>query len=593
MKIATAQINTTIGDFPGNSRLIVEAAATAAARGARLVVFPELALCGYPPMDLLDHAAFVEENIRALRDLQQTLPREIMVVVGYVDRSPDHRGRSLRNVAAVLHNGGVIFRQAKRLLPTYDVFDEARYFEPDHQSRVWEVDGVPAGIAICEDIWWETEPVPGARYPVDPVRDLVDAGARLVISPSASPFHRGKPAIRQTLLESIGRNSGVPVVYVNAVGGNDSLIFDGASMVTDRRGTVIHRSPGFVEDLAVVDVETAAEAARGAPPAESVPRAGITTGAPETAAPSPRAALPDRQNCQDSQDHWQTIEDALVLGVRDYLRKTGFTRVHFGLSGGIDSAVVAVIAARAVGPGNVTAFLLPSQYSSGGSITDSLQLAENLRISTETLEIEPVYRAFEGTLAPLFSGMAPDITEENLQARIRGTLLMAWSNKTGSLTLTTGNKSELAVGYCTLYGDMCGGLAVIGDLLKTEVYALARHINRQGEVIPEAIITKAPSAELRPDQRDDDSLPPYPVLDRILSEYLIGNRTFSRIVEGGGTGDAPQEPLDSETVSRVLALVGRSEYKRRQAPPVLKVSPRAFGTGRRMPVARRIYETRR
>ncbi len=562
MKIAIGQINSTIGDFSGNLHLILAATERAKGQGATLAVFPELSLCGYPPMDLLDHGTFVDENLRALRELQRRLPRDISVIVGYVDRSPDPAGKSLHNVAAVLRDGEVRFRQAKRLLPTYDVFDEARYFEPARESTVWMEQGVPMGIAICEDIWWETEPVPGTRYPVDPVRDLVDAGARLIIAPSASPFHGGKRDIRRRLVTSIGRNNGVPVVYVNAVGGNDNLIFDGASLVTGSDGTIRHQSPGFVEDVAVVEVELT----------------GSTPAAAPTASP---AAAPD--------DYWQEIEDALVLGVRDYLRKTGFSRVHLGLSGGIDSAVVTVIAARAVGPQNLAVFLLPSQYSSEGSITDSERLVQNLGIRCETLPILDVYTAFESTLAPLFQGMEQDVTEENLQARIRGTLLMAWSNKTGSLTLTTGNKSELAVGYCTLYGDMCGGLSVIGDLLKTEVYALARHFNRHGEVIPEAIITKAPSAELRPDQRDEDSLPPYPVLDHILREYLIGNRTFSQIVDGPPpAGGYP--PPDGETVSRVLSLVGRSEYKRRQAPPVLKVSPRAFGTGRRMPVARRIYE---
>lgn len=563
MKIAIGQINSTIGDFTGNRDKIRHTAERAREGGAQVVVFPELSLCGYPPMDLLDHGTFVEENMRALRELQSELPGDITVLVGYVDRSPFGAGKSLQNVVAVIRDGVIRFRQAKRLLPTYDVFDEARYFEPAERSAVWMEGDVPVGIAICEDIWWETEPVPGTRYPIDPVRDLVDAGARLIISPSASPFHGGKRAIREQLLTSIGRNSSVPVVYVNAVGANDNLIFDGSSVATAHNGAVVHRSPGFIEDLSFVTVETAT--ATTPPPA-------ITHNAPAATGEDPR--------------YWQEIEDALVLGIRDYLKKTGFSKVHLGLSGGIDSAVVTVLAARAVGAENLTVFLMPSQYSSTGSISDSEALIANLNIRGETIPIRPVYDAFEGALSTLFSGMAPDITEENLQARIRGTLLMAWSNKTGSLTLTTGNKSELAVGYSTLYGDMSGSLSVIGDLLKTEVYALSRHINRDREVIPEAIITKEPSAELRPDQRDADSLPPYPLLDAILHQYLIDNRTFTQI-----TAHMPE--TDPAVISRVLSLVGKSEYKRRQAPPVLKVSPRAFGTGRRMPVARNIYETGR
>ena len=563
MKLALGQINSTIGDFEGNRRRLRDAVLRARSEGAELIVFPELSLCGYPPMDLLDHDAFAEENLTSLRWLQQHLPPEIATVVGYVDRTPGNSGKSLQNVAAVLYGGEVAFRQAKRLLPTYDVFDEARYFEPARESNVWRYGDLRIGIAICEDIWWETEPVPGTRYPVDPVRDLLDAGATLIISPSASPFHSGKLHTRATLVSSIGRNNNVPVVYVNTVGGNDSLIFDGYSLVTDASGTVRHLSPGFSEHVAIVEV-----------PPPSPPR---STDEVEVVPPA-SPLLPGEE------DRYAELERALVLGLQDYLAKTGFSRVHLGLSGGIDSAVVAVIAAQAVGPENVKVFLMPSQYSSSGSVSDSEQLARNIGVAAATLPIEDVYKAFESTLAGEFAGTEPGIAEENIQARARGTLLMAWSNKFDSLTLTTGNKSELAVGYCTLYGDMSGGLSVIGDLLKTEVYALARHFNRQDEVIPTAIITKPPSAELRPDQKDEDSLPPYDVLDGILHRYLILNQTFPQIV---GDGYPP------DTVSHILHLVGRSEYKRRQAAPVLKVSPRAFGTGRRMPIARRIYESHR
>jgi NAD+ synthase (glutamine-hydrolysing) len=554
VKIALGQINTTIGDFDGNATKIRDAATRGRSEGAELIVFPELSLCGYPPMDLLDHAAFVDANITALRELQKQLPPDIAVVVGYVDRTQGSAGKALQNVAAVILNGRVVFRQAKRLLPTYDVFDEARYFEPAAGSAVWEFQGHRIGIAICEDIWWEAEPVPGLRYPVDPVRDLLDQGAHLILAPSASPFHTGKVDIRLRLLSSIGSTSGVPMVYVNSVGGNDSLIFDGYSMVTDRRGKLSHRMAGFEEEIRVIDMELSG---RDAP--EEPEQTGTAAG------------------------RYGDLEAALVLGIRDYMKKTGFTRVSLGLSGGIDSAVVTVLAARAVGPENVTVFLMPSQYSSSGSITDSELLASNLGVRAVTLPIKPLYDAFVSVLEGEFSGTEPGLAEENIQARSRGSLLMAWSNKFGSLNLTTGNKSELAVGYCTLYGDMAGGLAVIGDLLKTEVYGLAGHLNRNGEVIPRTIITKAPSAELRPDQKDEDSLPPYDVLDAILTRYLIHNETASRIVAAG---------YDPDTVAQVLHLVGRSEYKRRQAPPVLKVSPRAFGTGRRIPIARRIHETR-
>jgi NAD+ synthase (glutamine-hydrolysing) len=566
VKLALGQINSTIGDFVGNGERILAATVRARSEGAEVIVFPELSLCGYPPMDLLDHDAFVEENLTSLRLLQQTLPTGIAVVVGYVDRTQGSAGKSLQNVAAVIYGGEVIFRQAKRLLPTYDVFDEARYFEPARESRIWQFGEYRIGIAICEDIWWETEQVKGTRYPVDPVRNLLDAGANLILAPSASPFHSDKLHIRAALVTSIGRNNSVPVVYVNMVGGNDSLIFDGYSLVTDSSGAIRHLSPGFVEHVAVVDTESLEAGRHG--------KTNATAGVGPPASP----LIPG------AEDRFAELERALVLGLRDYLGKTGFRRVHLGLSGGIDSAVVAVIAARAVGPENVKCFLMPSRYSSEGSISDSERLAANLGIDYATLPIMPVYDAMVGVLAGEFAGTETGIAEENIQARARGNLLMAWSNKFGSLTLTTGNKSELAVGYCTLYGDMSGGLAVIGDLLKTEVYALARHFNSTGEVIPEAILTKPPSAELRPDQKDEDSLPPYDILDGILFRYLILNETRAQIVAAG---------FDEEMVARILHLVGLSEYKRRQAPPVLKVSPRAFGAGRRMPIARRIYESER
>ena len=654
MKIAIAQINSTIGDFTGNRTKILEVTHDAREAGAEIVVFPEMSLCGYPPMDLVDQETFIDENLRSLRRLQQELPPAIAAVVGYVGRNHETGGKSLKNVASIIRDGTIQFHQEKRLLPTYDVFDEARYFEPGRTSRTWTNGDHQIGIAICEDIWWESEPDPDRRYPVDPVRDLLDAGATIIVVPSASPYYVGKRKIRRKLLSSIGRTGNVPVVYVNAVGGNDSLIFDGASMITDSTGTDIRECPPFQELLQLFDISTdgttvntdttipldlvpnqqpgnplsTSESATAdtAPtsvtadgsPAPTAPKSATVDGSPAPTAPksatvdgSPAPTAPRHLSVDRSPAHipagesentptkddprytlgetpWplsaddlSELESALTLGIRDYLVKTGFSAVHLGLSGGIDSALVAVLAVRALGSDRVRGFLLPSAHSSAGSITDSEKLARNLGIRFDKLPIQPACNAITETLTEQFSGTEPGLAEENIQARVRGLLLMAWSNKKGSLLLTTGNKSELAVGYCTLYGDMAGALAVIGDVFKTEAYALSRYINRDEELIPGAIITKPPSAELRPDQTDQDSLPPYPELDRILASYLISNRTFSQIVTAG---------YDPETVEQVLSLVGRSEYKRRQAPPVLKVSPRAFGTGRRMPIARRIYE---
>ena len=544
MKIGIGQINSTIGDFSGNREKILKVAKRAKKEGADLIVFPEMSLCGYPPNDLLDHDAFAQENLKSLRLLQRECPDGIAILVGYVDRNREFSGKSLINNAGVILDGKIVHTQAKTLLPTYDVFDETRYFEPAPVRSIWEYKGERIGIAICEDIWWETENESGTRYPVDPVNDLLGAGATLILAPSASPFFSGKVKVRHSLISGIGKATGVPVVYVNMVGGNDSLIFDGQSLVTSGDGTLIHSSLAFEEDYSVVDINN-----------------------------STKVSL--------DIDLMQEIEGALLLGIRDYLKKCGFTRVHLGLSGGIDSALVAALAAKAIGPEAVTAFGLPSRYSSDGSVDDARKLCENIGIPYFIMPIEKPFEAFLETLEPHFEGYDPDVTEENLQARIRGTLLMAYSNKTGSLLLVTGNKSELATGYCTLYGDMCGSLAVIGDLFKTEVYALCRHLNRNGEMIPEGIITKPPSAELRPDQKGEDSLPPYDLLDQVLDHYLLRSETGEEIVGHG---------FDRALVEQVLGLVGRAEYKRRQAPPVLKVSRKAFGTGRRMPIARKIYE---
>lgn len=546
MKIAIAQINTKIGDFKGNVDKILHYAERAGDDLVELLVTPEMSICGYPPMDLLDYDRFVRENQKALRRLQKELPGQVAVAVGYVDRTRGTSGKPLQNVVSVLRDGKILHTQAKTLLPTYDVFDEARYFEPAASRSVFELNGRRIGVAICEDIWWEQEPAPGTRYAVDPVKELMDSGVDLLLSPSASPFFTGKQELRLSLLERIGQSSAVPTVYVNMVGGNDNLIFDGCSMMTDAEGHLIKCAEEFVEDYLVLDTD-----ARHQP-----------------------LKLP---NVNEN----EKLRKALVLGVHDYVSKCGFKRVHFGLSGGIDSALVAVIATQALGPEHVHAFALPSRYSAETSESDARQLADNLGIGYDVLPIEEPFKAILGVMEPVFEGRDPDVAEENIQARIRGTLLMAYSNKFGSLLLTTGNKSELATGYCTLYGDMSGGLSVIGDLLKTQVYELSKHINSSEEIIPQNIIDKPPSAELRPDQTDQDSLPEYDVLDDILVQYVQENKSADEIAKTGH---------DIETVREILRLVGRNEYKRRQAPPVLKVSTRAFGTGRRMPIARNIYE---
>lgn len=545
MRIALAQINSTVGDFAGNSARILARLHDARALNADLVVFPELCLCGYPPMDLLDHGSFVEENRKALRHVQRSMPPDIGAVIGYVDRNRGASGKHLANTASLLGDGRILHSQAKTLLPTYDVFDEARYFEPAAERRITRFKGERIGLTICEDIWWETEPDPAGRYAVDPVRDCLDQGATLLVAPSASPYFRGKPRLRRQLLACIGATAGVPVVYVNMVGGNDGLLFDGQSVVTDARGEPVLQCIGFEEQLRVWDSDR--------------PGAPVAVGA----------------------DDWHAVERALGMGIADYLRKTHHERVHVAVSGGIDSALVAALAARALGPERVTAFSLPSMYSSDGSRTDAALLCERLGVPMHTITIEDLYDSYERALAPVFAGAPPDITEENLQARIRGMLMMAFSNKTNSILLATGNKSELATGYSTLYGDLCGGLAPIGDLLKTEVYALARAINREGEIIPAATLAKPPSAELRPGQTDRDSLPDYELLDRILKLYVIDNLTRAEIVARG---------FDDAIVADVLRRVGRAEYKRRQAPTILKVSARAFGTGRRFPIARVIHE---
>ena len=565
MLVALAQMNSVIGDFDGNREHMLATARSVAGGEKRvdLLVFPELALCGYPPMDLLDQEAFVEDSLASLRRLQRELPQDLAVAVGYVDRNRSGSGRPLVNAVAVLKDGCLLFSQAKTLLPTYDVFDEARYFEPAVDRRLFDLCGLKLAFAICEDIWWEAPPVPGLRYPVDPVKEFLDQGADVLIVPSASPFHAGKLSVRRHLAANAAREGGIPVLYCNTIGANDSLVFDGRSFVLDAEGR-LRAQAGWDEEILFVDTaEISGEDRLG--------KAGSAAVFPE-------------------EDRYDEIERALVLGIHDYLGKTGFKTACLGLSGGVDSALVAILAARALGPENVTCLSMPSRFSSDGSVSDSVELCRRAGLRLETLPIEGPFAAYLELLAPSFAGIPQGLAEENLQARIRGALLMAWSNKFGSLLLTTGNKSELAAGYCTLYGDMCGALDPIGDLLKTEVYGLCRSMNARAlaaglpEPIPEPILTKAPSAELRPNQTDQDSLPPYETLDAILDLYIVKNLSAAEMVASG---------YDPALVERIVTLVAKSEYKRRQAAPVIKVSPRAFGTGRRIPIARAIHEAAR
>ena len=550
MRISIAQMNSAIGAFDQNRERILDFARRARQEGAELVLFPELALCGYPPMDLLDQDRFVELNQRTLHILQKELPPDIAVGLGYVGRNPSPGGKALVNAYGFIVQGALAFEQIKTLLPTYDVFDEARNFEAAQSWPVFEWKGARIGAAICEDVWRETA-APGTRYVKDPVRAILDQGVDLLCVPSASPYYAGKFAVRKALAERISFRGDVPLAYINAVGANDSIIFDGRSFILTPGGCVIARA--FQEDLVTWD-----------------------TGEP--------AGLGSASNA-NGDDELDTLEQALVLGIQEYMKKCGFTRAHLGLSGGIDSALVACLAVQAIGKDQVSCFSMPSRFSSQGSLEDAAALAANLGCAYDVLPIEPVYSAFLGSLEKVFEDRPFDLAEENLQARIRGTLMMAYSNKFGSMLLATGNKSELAMGYCTLYGDMAGALAPIGDLFKTEVFALCRRINQRtaasGGLIPQATLTKPPSAELRPNQTDQDSLPPYETLDEILKLYLFENLSKDEIARRG---------WDAALAERIIRTVARAEFKRRQAPPVLKVSPRAFGMGRRMPIARHIHE---
>ncbi|MFT4111824.1 NAD+ synthase [Silvibacterium sp.] len=543
MKIALAQINPTVGDFDGNSRKILDFAARAAQGGAELVLFPELSVCGYPPADLLEKPAFLARAGQVVEEIAaKTAGLGIAVIVGYPTPAPHGSGKHVSNSAALLRNGHVEFVQTKMLLPFYDVFDEQRYFAPADKQRLFCFDGQDIALTICEDAWNDKSFWENRLYRVDPIEELMRAGGRIILNISSSPYWCGKRETRRRMLAAIAKRHHAPVLLVNQVGGNDSLVFDGSSLVIGADGEVIAQAKSFEEDLLIVDI-----------------------------------AVPQAKAAPIVENEHEAIYNALVLGTRDYIRKCGFSKAIIGLSGGIDSALVAAIAVEALGAENVLTIGMPSPYSSQGSIDDSRQLAAKLGIRYEVLGISQLFDGFQQTLAPMFEGLKPDITEENIQSRIRGNLLMALSNKFNALVLTTGNKSEMSTGYCTLYGDMVGALAVIGDVVKTEVYELCRWINRNGEIIPYAILEKPPSAELRPDQKDTDSLPPYEVLDPILEAYVERYETTEAI--------AASQNVDLELVRRVVKLVERSEYKRQQAAPVLKVTAKAFGMGRRFPIA--------
>ncbi len=548
MKVALAQINPTVGDIDRNAARIIECIGHAAAAGADLVVTAELAVFGYPPKDLISRRNLIEKNVAAAHRIAAAC-RNITAIVGYLQPDPAGAGKGLFNVAGVCRDGALSTWYAKMLLPTYDVFDESRYFSPggDVKTLTLRTRGASCclGLTICEDLWNNRQFEGRKVYGLDPIARTVAAGADILINLSASPYRVGVRNTREELFAEQLREQGVPLVYVNQVGGNDDLIFDGASIILDSSGQTLARAKAFDEDLLIVDLD-----------------------APASARIEP---YPDRIN---------EIRSALVLGIRDYLHKCGFTDAVIGLSGGIDSALTAVLAVEALGPDHVHAVAMPSRYSSTHSLEDAQQLARNLKIPLLHIPIEDVHRAYEETLKESFAGRPPDVTEENIQARVRGTLLMALSNKFGWLLLSTGNKSEWAVGYCTLYGDMCGGLAVLSDVPKTVVFQLAREINRQAgrDLIPVRTLTKPPSAELRENQTDQDTIPPYEVLDPILEHYVERERCIDEIVALG---------FDRPTVERIARMVDGAEYKRKQAPVGLKVTSRAFGSGRRMPIAAR------
>ena len=543
MKIALGQINPTVGDFSGNAAKIIQFAQQARGAGAGLILFPELSVCGYPPRDLVERSSFVERN-RTIVERIAVETQGIAVVCGLVTPAEAGSGKTVMNSAALLREGRVEFIQSKMLLPTYDVFDEMRNFAPARSQQLFDFCGKRMALTICEDAWNDKHFWNRQLYTVDPVEELVRAGGNFVLNISASPFWMGKRELRRDMLAAIAKNRNVPVAMVNQVGGDDSLVFDGSSIVIAPSGSVIAQGKSFEEDLVYFD----------------------------------SASLSGDMHPQIAGDDASAYE-ALVLGTRDYVLKCGFRQAIIGLSGGIDSALTACIAVDALGTQNVIGVGMPGPYSSPGSISDARQLAANLGIRFELLSISEIYEAACRTLAPVFAGMPPDVTEENIQSRARGLLLMSLSNKLGALVLSTGNKSELAVGYCTLYGDMVGGLAVISDVPKTLVYRLSSYVNSRSNapIIPQPTIEKPPSAELRPDQKDSDSLPPYDVLDAILEDYVEESKSVEQISQ--------DHNFDPALVERVIRMVARSEYKRQQAAPGIKITPKAFGYGRRFPIA--------
>ena len=554
MRIALGQINPTVGDFSGNLALMIRYAREAAGRGAEIVVFPELSITGYPPRDLVEKPSFIDRSEAAVRELgRATADLPLAVIAGYVGHATEQAGKlsgkPATNSAVVLQAGHVVLRQTKMLLPNYDVFDEARNFTPASTQSIWENGADHVALTICEDAWNDMQFWPHPRYGRDPVEELIRRGASTLISINGSPYYMGKRRLREDMFRAMVKRHKVPAVMVNQTGGNDQVVFDGTSFAMDAEGNVIAQAASFAEDLVLVDFANGTGDRRG-----------------------------------DVPDECEAVYEALVTGTRDYLRKCGFQRVLIGLSGGIDSSLTAVIAVEALGRENVRGVAMPGPFSSDHSVTDARAMAEALGIHCDVISITPAYNEMLGTLGGVFAGLPADVTEENIQSRLRGLTLMSLSNKFGSLVLTTGYKSEIAVGYCTLYGDMCGGLAVISDVPKTMVYSLSRIANqRHNGAIPESVFTKPPSAELRPDQKDSDSLPPYDVLDAILRLYV---EEFRSVTEVAGELNLPVA-----LVRDVAMKVDRNEYKRQQAAPGLKVTSKAFGIGRRFPIAQRYSET--
>ncbi|MEM7758389.1 MAG: NAD+ synthase [Cyanobacteria bacterium P01_A01_bin.40] len=550
MKIAIAQLNPTIGDIKNNAQQIVTAADDAAKQNVRLLLTPELSLCGYPPRDLLLYPGFVELMSQELQAIAAKLANNIAVLIGTVETNPHAHSKGqkpLYNSMALLDGGEVKQIFHKRLLPTYDVFDEDRYFEPGYEANYFTLDGIKIGVSICEDLWNDEQFWGKRSYQVNPIEELAQLGVDLIVNLSASPYTVGKQKLREAMLNHAAISYHKPIIYANQIGGNDDLIFDGNSVAFNNAGDIVIHAKAFKTDLVVVEWE--------------------------------ELVSPSSVENKEIEDTNQEIYRALVLGVKDYARKCGFTKAILGLSGGIDSALVAAVAAEALGAENILGVLMPSPYSSDHSVNDALDLVANLGIKSQKLEIKEAMAAYDTILDPMFAGAEFGIAEENIQSRIRGNLLMAIANKFGYLLLSTGNKSEMAVGYCTLYGDMNGGLAVIADVPKTRVFKLCRWLNRHQEVIPQNIITKPPSAELKPEQKDSDSLPPYEILDDILERIVCQHQSTTEIIKAGH---------NAETVNKVIKLVTRAEFKRRQAPPGIKITDRAFGTGWRMPIAKKI-----